>query len=142
MLSLMRKHAGSWIIKFLLGAVIIAFIPFGYGLYQDRRGGQVASVDGEPISYAQYLKIYNNLLEQMRQSFGDSLTDDMIKALGLKDRALNQLIEHKLMLSEAKRLKFRVSDQEVADAIGKIEVFQTGGVFDRRRYECNIIYYL
>ncbi len=135
MLSLMRKHAGSWIIKFLLGAVIIAFIPFGYGLYQDRRRGQIASVDGEPINYEEYLKIYNNLLEQMRQSFGDALDEEMIKMLGLKDRALNQLIEHKLMLAEAKRLKFRVSDQEVAEAIGKIEVFQTGGVFDNRRYE-------
>jgi peptidyl-prolyl cis-trans isomerase D len=135
MLSLMRKHAGSWIIKFILGAVILAFIPFGYGLYQDRGEGQVASVDGEPISYGDYNRIYNNLLDQMRQSFGTTLDDEMIESLGLKDRALNQLIESKLMLAEARRLKFRVSEPEVADAIGKIEVFQTGGVFDSRRYE-------
>ncbi|MGD2269188.1 MAG: SurA N-terminal domain-containing protein [Desulfobacterales bacterium] len=135
MLSLMRKHAGSWIIKFLLGAVIIAFIPFGYGLYQQKGEGKVASVDGEPIVYGEYRQIYNNLLDQMRQNFGNSLTDDMINSLGLKDRALNQLIEHKLMLAEADRLGFRVSDQEVADAIRKIEVFQSGGVFDSRRYE-------
>jgi peptidyl-prolyl cis-trans isomerase D len=136
MLSLMRKHAGSWIIKFILGAVILAFIPFGYGLYRDKREGQVvASVDGESISYSDYRRIFNNLLDQMRQSFGTALDDEMIKSLGIKDRALNQLIESKLMLAEARRLKFRVSDAEVADAIGKIEVFQTGGVFDRRRYE-------
>jgi peptidyl-prolyl cis-trans isomerase D len=135
MLSLMRKHAGSWIIKFILGAVVLAFIPFGYGLYRDEREGQIASVDGEPISYADYSQIYNNLIEQMRQSFGTTLDDEMIESLGLKDRALNQLIESKLMLAEARRLKFRVSEPEVADAIGKIEVFQTGGVFDSRRYE-------
>lgn len=135
MLSLMRKHAGSWIIKFILGAVVLAFIPFGYGLYRDEREGQVASVDGEPISYADYSQIYNNLIEQMRQSFGTALDDEMIKSLGLKDRALNQLIESKLMLAEARRLNFRVSELEVADAIGKIEVFQAGGVFDSRRYE-------
>jgi len=135
MLSLMRKHAGSWMIKFILGAVILAFIPFGYGLYRDEREGEVASVDGEPISYADYSQIYNNMIEQMRQSFGTALDDEMIKSLGLKDRALNQLIESKLMLGEARRLQFRVSETEVADAIGKIEVFQTGGVFDSRRYE-------
>ena len=135
MLSLMRKHAGSWIIKFILGAVILAFIPFGYGLYQDERESQVASVDGEPILYSEYLRLFNNQLEQMRQSFGTALDDDMIKSLGLRERALNQLIDSKLMLAEAKRLKFRVSDAEVADTIGKIEVFQTAGVFDRRRYE-------
>ena len=135
MLSLMRKHAGSWIIKFILGAVILAFIPFGYGLYQDERDDQVASVDGEPILYTDYRRIYNNLLDQMRQSFGTSLDEEMIKSLGLRDRALNQLIESKLILAEAKRLKFRITEPEVADAIGKIEVFQTGGVFDSRRYE-------
>ncbi len=135
MLSLMRKHAGSWIIKFILGAVILAFLPFGYGLYRDERDSQVASVDGQPISYADYRQIYSNLIEQMRQSFGTALDDEMIKSLGLKDRALNQLIEAKLMLAEARRLKFRVSEAEVADAIAKIEVFQTGGVFDPRRYE-------
>ena len=78
MLSLMRKHAGSWMIKFILGAVILAFIPFGYGLYRDEREGQVASVDGEPISYTDYRRIYNNLLDQMRQSFGTTLDDEMI----------------------------------------------------------------
>jgi peptidyl-prolyl cis-trans isomerase D len=131
----MRKHAGSWIIKFLLGAVILAFIPFGYGIYQDRREGKIASVDGEPITYAEYDQIYNNLIEQTRQSFGSSFNEEMIKMLGLKDRALNQLIDHKLMLAEARRLKFRVSDREVADAIAKMEAFQTAGVFDNRRYE-------
>ena len=135
MLSLMRKHAGSWIIKFILGAVILAFIPFGYGLYRDERESEVASVDGEPILYAEYRQIYNNLLDQMRQSFGTALDEQMIKSLGLQDRALNQLIESKLMLAEARRLQFRVTKPEVADAIGKIEVFQTGGVFDNRRYE-------
>lgn len=135
MLSLMRKHASSWIIKFILGAVILAFIPFGYHLSQDKSEGQVASVDGEPISFADYRRIYDNMLGQMRQSFGTALDDEMIKSLGIEDRALNQLIESKLMLAEARRLKFRVSEPEVTDTIGKIEVFQTSGVFDSRRYE-------
>ena len=141
MLSLMRKHAGSWIIKFLLGAVIVAFIPFGYGIYQDRREGTIASVDGEPISFAEYDQIYNNLIEQTRQNLGSSFNEEMIKMLGLKDRALNQLIDHKLMLAEARRLKYRVSEQEVADEIAKIEAFQTAGFFDNRRYEYILNHY-
>ena len=51
MLSLMRKSAGSWIIKFILGAVILAFIPFGYGIYQDRRDVKIATVNGDPVRF-------------------------------------------------------------------------------------------
>ena len=135
MLSLMRKHAGSWMIKFILGAVILAFIPFGYGIYQDRRDTEIASVNGEPIFYEDYNRIYTNLITQMRQSFGDALNEEMIKSLRLRDQAINQLVDEKFLLAEAERLDFTVSDQELAEAIGSIEAFQTAGMFDSRRYE-------
>lgn len=135
MLSLMRKHAGNWIIKFILGAVILAFIPFGYGVYQDRRDAEVANVNGESILYDDYNRVYNNLLVQMRQNFGDSLNEDMIKMLQLRTQAIDRLIEEKLLLAEAQRLNLRVSDEELAETIGSFEAFQTAGVFDSRRYE-------
>ena len=135
MLSLMRKHAGNWIIKFILGAVILAFIPFGYGIYQDKRDTEVASVNGEPVYYEEYNQVYNNLIAQMRQNFGDAFNEEMIKTLGLKDRAIEQLIDRKLMLEEAQRLGLMVSDEELAESIRGIEAFQTAGTFDPRRYE-------
>ena len=131
----MRKHAGSWMIKFILGAVILAFIPFGYGIYQDRRDTEIASVNGEPIYYDNYNRLYNNLIVQMRQSFGDALNEEMIKSLRLRDQAMNQLIDEKLLLAEADKMDLDVSDKELAEAIGRIEAFQTAGVFDSRRYE-------
>jgi len=97
MLNLMRKHAGSWMIKFILGAVILAFIPFGYGIYQDRRDAEVANVNGESILYDDFNRVYNNLIVQMRQNFGDSLNEDMIKMLQLKQQAIDRLIEEKLL---------------------------------------------
>ena len=135
MLNLMRKHASSWMIKFILGAVILAFIPFGYGIYQDRRDTEIASVNGEPIFYENYNRLYNNLIVQMRQSFGEALNEEMIKSLRLRDQAINQLVDEKLLLAEAGRLDLDISDQELAEAIGRIEAFQTAGVFDSRRYE-------
>jgi peptidyl-prolyl cis-trans isomerase D len=135
MLNLMRKHAGSWMIKFILGAVILAFIPFGYGIYQDRRDVEVANVNGESILYDDYNRVYNNLIVQMRQNFGDSLNEDMIKMLRLKQQAIDRLIEEKLLLTEAQRLNLRVSDEELAETIGSFEAFHTAGVFDSRRYE-------
>jgi peptidyl-prolyl cis-trans isomerase D len=69
----------------------------------------------------------------MRRNFGDSLNEELIKTLRLKDQALNQLIDQKLLLTEADRLDFSISDQELAEAIAEIEAFQTAGVFDNRR---------
>ena len=135
MLSVMRKSAGSWIIKFILGAVILAFIPFGYGIYQDRRDVNIATVNGDPVSFEEFNRQYNNLVEQVRRNFGGSLNEETIKGLRLKEQALNQLIDQKLMLDEAANLGIRVSDQELADSIAKIEAFQTAGVFDPKRYE-------
>ena len=135
MLSLMRKSAGSWIIKFILGAVILAFIPFGYGIYQDRRDVKIATVNGDPVRFEEFNRQYNNLVEQVRRNFGGSLNEETIKGLRLKEQALNQLIDQKLMLAEAANLGISVSDQELAESIANIEAFQTAGVFDPKRYE-------
>ena len=134
MLSTMRKHAGSWMIKVILGAVILAFIPFGYGIYQDRRDIEVASVNGDSILYDDFNRVYNNLLVQMRQQFGDALNEEMIKMLNLRQQAMDRLVEEKLLLAEARRLNLKVSDEELAAAIASVEAFQTAGVFDARRY--------
>jgi len=65
----MRKNAGSWIIKFILGAVILAFIPFGYGIYQDRRDVKIATVNGDPVRFEEFNRQYNNLVEQVPPQF-------------------------------------------------------------------------
>ena len=134
MLSLMRKHASSWIIKFLLAAIIVVFIPWGVQRYTSQRSSRVADVNGTIITLGDYRNSYTNLVEQVRQSFGNNLNDELIQALQLRKRALDQLIDRALMLQEAEKLKIQVSDEELAQTIRNIRAFQTAGVFDNRRY--------
>ena len=134
MLRLMRQQAGSWIIKILLGAIVIVFIFWGVGSFRSQRGGRVALVNGDQITLDEYREAYNNLLEQLRKRFGNNLNEDMIKMLQVRKQALNQLVDNKLLVQEAKRLKFRVSDKELAEAIMKIGAFQRASVFDSRLY--------
>jgi peptidyl-prolyl cis-trans isomerase D len=131
----MRKNAGSWIIKFILGGVILAFIPFGYGIYQDRGDTEIANVNGDPIHFEEFDRHYNNLVDQVRRNFGGSLNEETIKGLRLREQALNQLVDQRLMLAEAAKLGIDVSDQELAESIARVEAFQTDGVFDPKRYE-------
>jgi peptidyl-prolyl cis-trans isomerase D len=133
MLDLIRKKAGSWMIKAIIFLIAVVFVFWGFNI-RDKAKDTIATVNGETISLDEYNRTYDNLKEQVRQRFGAGLNDEMIANLGLRKQALNQLVEKKLMLLEAKRLNFRVADEELEDAIKKIEAFQTDGVFDIRKY--------
>ncbi len=134
MLYLMRKYARSWLIKLLLGAIVVVFVLWGVGSYKSQKNTRVASVNGETITLEEYKETYGRIIEQLRQQFGSRLDDDLIKFFRVKQQTLDQLIDKRLLLNEARRLNFQVSDIELAQAIRNIGAFQSGGVFDSRRY--------
>ena len=135
MLSLMRKHAGSWMIKVLLGGVAVTFISWGGYRFTSERSGRVATVNGESITNEEYRQAYKRLVEQVRQSFGNNLNEDLIKNLQLPKQAIDQLVNKILMRQEAAELDLRVSNQDLSQSIKSISAFQTAGVFDPRRYK-------
>ena len=135
MLDLMRKKAGTWMIKFILGVIIIVFTFWGVGSWTAQKINRVATVDGEPIPVESYRQAYNRLMDQLRQQFGSNLSEDLLKMLNINQQALDQVIEEKLLIGEARRLNFEVSSQELVAAIAGYPGFQVDGVFNRRRYE-------
>lgn len=134
MLRYMRENTGSWIIKIILGLIVIVFIFLGMGSIGSKTGGQVATVNGEPISLDDYKRSYQNVLEQMRQRFGDNLNDELIKLLQVKKTALDRLVEERLIAQEADRLAVKVSEEELADSVAAFPAFQKDGVFDIDAY--------
>lgn len=134
MLYLMRKHAQSWLIKVALGAIIIVFI-FWYGYnYNAERGDRVAVVNGAPILLEEYRSAYDRLLQAYRHQFGNNLDDAFIKTLNLKQQALDRIINERLLLTEAARLKLEVTDEELLSAIQQVSAFQRNGRFDPEVY--------
>ena len=73
MLTQMRKNVGSWIIKLLLGAIVVVFILWGVGPDQKNPNAIVATVDGKPIGYMEFSRTYQNLLENVHRQFGYSV---------------------------------------------------------------------
>jgi peptidyl-prolyl cis-trans isomerase D len=134
MLDLMRKHAGSWMIKVVLGIIVVVFVFWGVGSFRNRQSDKVAEVNGHVITYETFRQAYLRLIEQYRQVYGNQLSDDMMEMLRPNEQALNQLIDRALLLQEADRLKIAVSDQEVAEAIRRQAAFQNNGVFEVDRY--------
>lgn len=141
MLRTMRKNAGSFFIKILLGAIVVVFVFWGVGSFRSQRAGRIAVVNGQVITFEEYRDAYNNLMEQLKQRFGNALTEDMIKVLRVKEQALDRLIDRALMSQEAEKLKFRVSEEELIAAIGQIKAFQQSGQFDVRTYQKVLSHY-
>ena len=134
MLYAMRKNAGSWVIKILLGAIVIVFVLWGGGSFKEENKDVVAIVNDESILLADYQKEYNRILEGVRQNFGGGLNEDIIRILGLKQRAIDTLVERALLLQKAAELNFKVPDEELSEAIRAMPVFHSGDLFDHKTY--------
>ena len=139
MLSTIREHADSWMIKSILWMIIFAFIgtifySWGMGGASGKAGGAVATVEGEKIYQQEYERTFTNLVEFYRQQFKNQFSDAMIKQLNLKNQALEALIQKKLLLIEANKQNLKISDEELIAHIRKLPVFQTGTKFSEKTY--------
>jgi len=135
MLTQMRENVGSWIIKLLLGAIVVVFVLWGVGPEQKRSDTTVATVNGEPIGYMEFNRTYQNLMDNIRRQFGGNVDEEMIQALNLKEQAVNQLVDRRIMRFTAEEMGFKVTDEELAASIRTIPAFQANGGFDPRAYQ-------
>ncbi len=135
MLDFIRQNAGSWLIKFILGAIVVVFIFWGVGNYRSQRMQVVARVNGEEILIPQYQRAYSEALDRYSKVFGQNLTPELIKRMGLKQLVLDGLIQQALIRQEAERLGIRVTDRELQEVILGVPAFQNNGAFDKRLYE-------
>ncbi len=135
MLDVMRKHARNWLMKTILGIIIVVFIFYFGSMGGRQRAERIAMIDGKPIVYADFQREYQNLIDMYRQRFGQGLTEEMLKRLNLKQQALDSLINQAVVLEKAKVLNVRVTDEDVKAAILAYPGFQRNGAFDQRIYE-------
>lgn len=134
-LSLMRRHAKSWLIKTLIAIIAIVFIfYFGYS-FRSREAVKLAQVNDDVIGAIEYRKAYGEAVEALRAQYRDLFNEELIKSMNLKNRVLQDLINQKLISQEAKRLGLEVTESEVQEAIMAYPAFQIGGRFDLGRYQ-------
>lgn len=135
MLDLMRKHARNWIMKLLLGIIIVVFVFYFGSIGGKQQAETIAVVDGKAIAYVDWVKEYQNLINYYRQRFGDALNDELLKQLNLKQVALDNMIQQAIVLQKARAMGLAVSDEEVRMSIMAMPAFQRGGVFDEKIYQ-------
>lgn len=135
MLDVLRKRKRSWIITFLLGLIIVVFIAFyGGNKLGDERSQDVAEVNGELITQREFAIHYQRALERYRDMLKGSLTPELEKSLNLRGTLLEELIQKKLVLQEARSLGLATTDEDLVIAISQVPDFQVNGRFNKDRY--------
>ena len=133
MLDRMRRHK-DWL-KWSLGIVVLAFIlfyipDFLHGTGADAAAGDtIAKVEGQEITAGDFRRTYQSQLQQYRSAYGASMSDQLLKQLGVEQQILQQMVDERAALSEADRLGISASDEEVRQRIFSMPAFQDNGAF-------------
>ncbi|MBT7261127.1 MAG: SurA N-terminal domain-containing protein, partial [Desulfobacula sp.] len=135
MLRYLRENTGNWIIKIFLGIIVIVFVFLGVGSFGSKRNDSIVTINDESITIKEYQQAYKAIVDQMRATFGKNLNDDILKALNVKQQALDSLIEQKLVLAQADKLEIMVSEKELQDNLFSIKAFQKNGRFNIDQYK-------
>lgn len=140
MLELIRKKQRSFIIKIVFWTIIAAFVGtiflvWGRGSDPSGAPSSVAvEVNGDEIAYETYQRAYSNLYNLYQNIYRERFTPEMERRMGLRQQALDMVIEKALLAQEAKRRGVKVSEAELVDSIASVPAFQENGVFSRERY--------
>src|ERR687884_498048 len=140
MLDRMRRHR-DWL-KWSLGLVCVAFVLFYIPDFLRGSGADaassdtVASVDGREITSGEFRRTYQAQLQAYRSAYGNNMSEQLLKQLGIDQQILQQMVDERAALAEADRLGIKVSDEEVRQRIISMPAFQENGAFiGEQRYE-------
>jgi peptidyl-prolyl cis-trans isomerase D len=133
MLTTLRNHAQSWFIKVILGVIVLTFvISFGIGTFSSTKEVLVR-LDRQEILVRDFNRLYQEEFDRLRRQYPDN-ADHLAKQLNLRQQVFERMVNRYLVLKEARRLGFAVSDAELQEAVRAQPSFQINGQFDFDTY--------
>ncbi len=138
MLNLLRNAAGTWVAKLLLLLLVGSFAVWGIsGRTTGGIGGHgVITAGGTTVTDVEYRLAYDRQLNALSQQFGQRLTRDQAKALGLDDQVLTQLVAGAVLDEQARLLSLGLSKDRIAKLTAEDSAFfGPDGKFDRQRFD-------
>ncbi|WP_067705267.1 peptidylprolyl isomerase [Erwinia sp. ErVv1] len=138
MMDNLRAASNHVVLKIILGLIILSFVLTGVGNYLIGGNGDFAAkVNGDEISRAQLERAFSSERSRQQQMLGEqfsTLASNPGYMQQIRQQALSQLIDEKLLDQYAKTLKLAISDDQIKQAIFSQPAFQTDGKFDNAKY--------
>jgi peptidyl-prolyl cis-trans isomerase D len=139
MLGILRSAAGTWVAKGLLVLLVLSFLVWGIsGRLMGGLAGHdsVITAGGTKVSINEYRLAYDRQLAVMSQQFGQRLSHEQAKALGVDNQVLAQLVSGAVLDEQARKLGLGLSKDRLAELTREDPAFKgPGGQFDRRTFE-------
>jgi len=142
MLTFMRKHTSSWVIKILFTLLVMSFAVWGIGdiFRGPSREVVVAEVGDIEISGRAFALQYQRQVKGIRDILGANFTIEQSKEMGFPDEALAILISRALYDSAANDIGIAVSDEVLRNQILEDESFRDGdGMFEERKFRMQLL---
>ena len=144
MMQQMRENT-KWIML-VTALAFVALMVFEWGMDMSGgsaaqfTGGQIGSVNGEPIHYREFEEVRRQLYEQRQEQ--QSTPMSAAENREIEDQAWNQLVMDRLIAQELRRRGISVEESEIRQAARyapppefyQYEMFQTDGQFDLAKY--------
>ncbi|RUX93899.1 MULTISPECIES: SurA N-terminal domain-containing protein [unclassified Mesorhizobium] len=139
MLGILRSAAGTWVAKGLLVLLVLSFLVWGIsGRLMGGFAGHdsVITAGGTKVSINEYRLAYDRQLAVMSQQFGQRLSHEQAKALGVDNQVLAQLVSGAVLDEQARKLGLGLSKDRLAELTREDPAFKgPGGQFDRKTFE-------
>lgn len=125
MLGSMRSKAGGWVAKAFIVLLAASFAVWGVAdVFSGRQSDVVAEVGTRQVSNYDYQTALSRHLQSLSRQFGQTLTPDQARQLGIDRQVLGQLLRDAALEAQADKLGLRISSDTVAQRIANDRRFQ------------------
>jgi peptidyl-prolyl cis-trans isomerase D len=127
MLQSIHDKLKGWLAGVVLGAIGLVFVFWGIN-WTLSAPTYAAKVNGSEVSAEEVRQAYQQQLAQAERQSNGSLSD--AQRNDIKMRVLNDYVNSEALVTRADKLGYRVTDQQLLQAMAQIPIFQVDGKFD------------
>ena len=137
MLQNIRDNSQGWIAKTIIGLIIVLLALTGFEAIFNSVGNQqtAAEVNGEEISLSELSQAVEMQRRQLAQQFGRDFDTSLIDDNLLRNAALSDLIDRRLLVQAARESDFALSQAALDQIILQTPEFQENGRFSPARFD-------
>lgn len=132
MLTSMRRVFSGILVGLIIALLVISFAFFGIdSIFTARQGNTIATVGDSVVDSNRFYRAYQQNMNTLSQQFGQQITPDLAKRLGVDRQTLTDQIALASVEDIAKQLKLGISDEYIAKDLQRMVTSRSiDGSFD------------
>lgn len=138
MMDSLRTISNHIVLKIVLALIVLSFVLAGAGDFLfSSKDDYAAKVNGQKITQAQLARALIDERTRLQQMLGEQfsqLADRESYMQQIRQQVVSQLVDELLLEQYADKLKWRISDEQIKQAIFAQPAFQSDGKFDNEKY--------